>query len=121
MTQLYITFFVIGLLVFGGIVLYSWLQQSHFKAKRDGLFEIKKKKYDDPIFNDNKSKDTKPSSAKGKPVSEPTLEPRIKKEKSVDSSDKKSVDKHVKKDLQIPEKTPGSNRSSLPVVEMNEK
>lgn len=120
MTQLYITFFVIGLLVFGGIVLYSWLQQSHFKAKRDGLFEIKKKKYDDPIFNDNKSKDTKPSSAKGKPVSEPTLEPRIKKEKSVDSSDKKSVDKHVKKDLQIPEKNSGSNRSSLPVVEMNE-
>ncbi|MBX2848498.1 MAG: hypothetical protein KTR16_09260 [Acidiferrobacterales bacterium] len=53
MTQLYLSFFAIGLLIFAGIVGYSWLQQSHVRTKREQ--GVKKKKYDDPIFSDDNS------------------------------------------------------------------
>ena len=57
MNQLYLVFFAIGLLLFGGIALYSYMQMGGLKQRRQ--------KGDDPLILDAKDDPVEPSSAAG--------------------------------------------------------
>ena len=57
MNQLYLVFFAIGVLLFGGIALYSYMQMGGLKQRRQ--------KGDDPLILDAKDDPVEPSSAAG--------------------------------------------------------
>ena len=57
MNQLYLVFFAIGILLFGGIALYSYMQMGGLKQRRQ--------KGDDPLILDAKDDPVEPSSAAG--------------------------------------------------------
>ena len=131
MAQLYLTFFAIGLLVFAAIVAYSWLQQSDWRKQRIKQ-KLTKKKYDDPIFVEDKSRTSKQNESTLKEPSLPT-----KDELSDQRDQHKSKTESVKSDkinskqngISVQDKMQRSsgsigksnpNHTPLPVVEMTQ-
>lgn len=126
MTELYITFFVIGLLVFAAIAAYSWLQQSRSRERREEANELKKLNYKDPLLGDRlgDNASNKPELTIDASVVKKSSEKKN-KEKIFDSLESKNTSKKFqvrisKQDKAVSKRKPEASRAALPVVEMTD-
>jgi len=114
MTQLYIIFFIIGLLIFAAIAGYSWLLKSDWRKNRNIETSFKKKKHKEPLFADEKNNvtsDANQSESLMDGVDIPLPSKKSKKDQSV-----VNVNSTQEADNKIQD--PKINQTSLPVVEM---
>lgn len=139
MTELYITFFVIGLVVFIAVVLYSWLQLRKQKHAKGDVLRSAKNKLDDPLFVDTmikgKNKAQSAVSAAKKTVGDSTKKAAsftrgviaAEPESSASAPASRPVEKESKgpsfkpqasEDENQTTRRVSKNRSSLPVVDM---
>jgi len=109
MTELYIIFFIVGVIVFAGVAGFSWWQQS---SKRQDYQRRKKSDYSDPLFADQ----TTPAMTTKQASSQASVKD------SAQSTENQSKDKSVPPLVVPPKaniKNKGSgNKTALPVVDM---
>ena len=114
MTQLYIIFFIIGLLIFAAIAGYSWLLKSDWRKNRNIETSFKKKKHKEPLFADEKNNvtsDANQSESLIDGVDIPLPSKKSKKDQSV-------VNVNSTQEADNKNQDPKINQTSLPVVEM---